>query len=44
MATITQYDPEDLEYELPPVCMVCGKDATTYHRKKFSWNPAGCIS
>jgi len=39
MAKVTLYDPEDLEYELPGVCMVCGHDATTYKARKFAWNP-----
>jgi hypothetical protein len=39
MATITLYDPEDLDYELPRVCMVCARRARTYKRKGFSWNP-----
>jgi hypothetical protein len=25
---------------LPPVCMVCGEEATEYKRKKFAWEPA----
>src|SRR5436309_11323322 len=39
MAQVTLRDPEWQGYELPPVCMRCGAEATLYKRKRFSWYP-----
>src|SRR5437660_10981816 len=39
MAQVTLRDPEWHGYELPPVCMRCGAEATLYKRKRFSWYP-----
>jgi len=39
MAQVTLRDPEWHGYELPPVCMRCGAEATVYKRKRFSWYP-----
>ena len=39
MATVRLKDPERPGYELPPVCIRCGAEATVYKVKKFSWYP-----
>ena len=39
MAQVTLRDPEWQGYQLPPVCMRCGAEATVYKTKRFSWYP-----
>src|SRR5437762_8797314 len=39
MAQVTLRDPEWPGYELPPVCMRCGAEATVCKAKRFTWYP-----
>src|SRR5205823_824723 len=39
MAQVTLRDPEWPGYQLPPVCMRCGAEATVYKTKRFTWYP-----